>query len=59
MEDGLLKFKIDTDCGEIGLLERIIGESSQQRRFTNTAIADKDDLILIIMSHAQDLYDGK
>lgn len=47
----LLEFEVDSDCGEVALLEGVICKSTQEGGLSDRAIADQHDFVVEILSH--------
>jgi hypothetical protein len=47
----LLEFEVDSDCGEVALLEGVICKSTQQGGLSDRAVANQHDFIVEVLSH--------
>lgn len=43
-------YKVDADCGDVGLGVGVIGKSQEQTRLSNTGVTDEEELEEIIVS---------
>lgn len=43
-------YKVDTDCGNVGLGVGVIGKSQEQARLSNTGVTDEEQLEEVIVS---------
>lgn len=47
----LLKLEVNAYCGEVAFLERVVSESSEERRLANGTVSDQDGLELELLGH--------